>query len=97
MTSVIEDIERRFEEEEYFEDKRAAAEYAFVLAILLRDAKDIERARNYAQKCLALSVTLPARTLDDVTSDRQSIAGVPLPERFHDGVVRARLADLLTE
>jgi hypothetical protein len=40
---------------------------------------------------------LPSATLDDVASDRLEVGGVPIPERFHDGVVRARLADLLTD
>jgi hypothetical protein len=31
-----------------------------------------------------------------VQSDRPSVGGVPLPELFHDGVVRHRLRDLLT-
>lgn len=97
MTSVVDDLIRRFEEEEYFEDHRAAAEYAYVLTVLLRDAQDEDRARVYAGKCLELTKALPARTLDDVSSGRMSIAGVALPERFHDGVVRARFAELLAE
>jgi hypothetical protein len=35
--------------------------------------------------------------LDDVAMARTTVGGVPMPERFHNGVVRARLADLLDE
>ena len=47
------------------------------------------------RECLELAERLPAKTLDDVISTKISVGGVPLPEHFHDGVVRSRLADLL--
>ena len=59
------------------------------------DLGQLDEARKYAHECLLLAIGLPSRTLDDVTSDRQSVGGVPLPDHFHDGVVRQRLADLL--
>jgi len=94
---AISELRRRYEEERYFLDDRAAAEYAYALAVRLREAGDIGQARAYARKSLRLAESLPSATLDDVTSTRSSIGGVQMPERFHDDVVRARLADLLVD
>ena len=93
----IAELRRQFEEERFYQDDRAAAEYAYALAVRLREVGEIEEARGYAKECLRLAQSLPASTLDDVASARLSIGGVPLPEQFHDGVVRARLADLLDD
>jgi hypothetical protein len=38
---------------------------------------------------------LPSETIEDVISPRQTVGGVPLPDYFHDDVVRWRLAPLL--
>lgn len=93
----IAELRRRFEEERFYQDDRAAAEYAYALAVRLREAGETDEAREYARQCLRLTRSLPARSLDDVASTRLNVGGVPLPERFHDGVVRARLADLLDD
>ncbi len=91
------ELRRQYEEERFYQDDRAAAEYAYALAVRLREVGKVELAREYARACLRLAESLPSNTLDDVTSTRTSVGGVPLPERFHDGVVRARLADLLDD
>src|SRR5437762_10130324 len=88
------ELRRRYEEEQFFQDDRAAAEYAYALAVRLREAGEVDDARRYARECLRLAESLPSNTLEDVTSSRANVGGVPLPERFHDGVVRVRLADL---
>ena len=85
-----------YAEERYFGDDRAAAEYAYALAVRYRDSGATAAARHYAAECLRLATVLSARSLDEVASSRTEIGGVPLPERFHDGVVRTRLADLLS-
>jgi len=92
----IADLVRQFEEERYYSDNRRAAEFAYALAIRYREAGEIDEARKYAKTCLELLEGLPSTTLDDVQSDRMTVGGVPLPELFHDGVVRNRLRDLLT-
>jgi hypothetical protein len=92
----IDDVVRQFEEERYYKDDRRAAEFAYALAVRYRYAGQTEEARRYAKTCLELLDGLPSATLEDVQSDRQSVGGVPLPELFHDGVVRNRLRDLLT-
>lgn len=91
----IGDLKRRYEEERLYQDDRAAAEYAYVLAVRLREAGQETEARQYARKCLRRATALPSKTLDDVASTRSMLGGVQMPERFHDGVVRARLAGLL--
>jgi hypothetical protein len=91
----ISELRRQYEEEVYFQDNRAAAEYAYALAVRLREAGELDEARRYARECLRLAETLPSATLDDVAMTRATLGGVLMPEHFHDGVVRARLADLL--
>ncbi|MEV6629306.1 hypothetical protein AB0M54_00975 [Actinoplanes sp. NPDC051470] len=91
----LSEIRKQYDEELHFQDDRAAAEYAYALAVRLREVGLIGEARRFAAECLELAERLPAKTLDDVVSSRQSVGGVPLPDHFHDGVVRARLADLL--
>jgi len=91
----IAELKKQFEEECYYSDDRAAAEYAYVLAVRLRNDDDRAEAQKYAREALRLAERLPSSSLDDVASSRLTLGGVPLPERFHDGVVRTRLADLL--
>jgi hypothetical protein len=91
----IDELRRQYDEERLYQDDRAAAEYAYVLAVRLREDGQADEARWYAGECLRLAESLPDRTLDDVTSTKAVLGGVPMPERFHDGVVRSRLADLL--
>jgi hypothetical protein len=91
----LSEVRKQYEDECYFQDDRAAAEYAYALALRLREIGLLSEARRFAGECLELAERLPAMTLDDVVSTRTSVGGVPLPEHFHDGVVRSRLADLL--
>jgi hypothetical protein len=91
----ISELRKQYEEERFYQDDRAAAEYAYALAVRLRDVGELDEARRYAGECLTLAESLSSSTLDDVASTRLNVGGVPIPERFHDGVVRVRLADLL--
>ena len=91
----LSELRKQYEEERLYHDDRPAAEYAYAIAVRLREAGDTDEARGYARECLRLAESLPSDTLDDVVSSRQSVGGVPLPDHFHEGVVRARLADLL--
>lgn len=95
--TTIEDLARQYEAERYYGDDRAAAEFAYALAVRLRELGDIRKARRYATECLSLARLLSARSLDDVASQHAMVGGVPIPERFHDGVVRARLSSLLVD
>ena len=93
----ISEVQRQYEEERHYQDDRAAAEYAYVLAVRLREEGRLDEAREYARECLRLAESLPSGTLDDVSVSRTHLGGVPLPERFHDGMVRARLGNLLDD
>jgi hypothetical protein len=92
---ALTEVRKQYEDERYFQDDRAAAEYAYALAVRLREIGLLSEARRFAGECLELAERLPANTLDDVVSTRTTVGGVSLPEHFHDGVVRSRLADLL--
>src|SRR4051812_39799675 len=92
---AISEIRKQYEDERFYQDDRAAAEYAYALAVRLREVGQTDEARRYAEECVRIAESLPSNSLDDVASTRQSVGGVPLPDHFHDGVVRARLADLL--
>ena len=60
------------------------------------DSATVETARRqYARESLRLAERLPDSSLEDVASTRLTLGGVAMPERFHDGVVRNRLRDLL--
>jgi hypothetical protein len=91
----ISEVRKQYEDERFFQDNRAAAECAYALAVRLHEDGQIDEARRYALECVRMAESLPANTLDDVVSTRRSAGGVPLPDYFHDGVVRVRLADLL--
>jgi hypothetical protein len=80
-------------------DDKRSARIAFAIAsrIGTEPGGTIEQAREWARTCLAIASRLPSATLDDVTSDEQYIGGVAIPDLFHDGVVRERLANLLTD
>jgi hypothetical protein len=92
----IEKVRRQYEEERSNLDDRAAALYAYALAVRLREAGQLDEARQFARECLRLAESLPSATLDDVAVNHLTVGGVPMPELFHDSVVRARLADLLS-
>lgn len=91
----ISDLKQRYAEERYFGDNKTAAEYAYALAIRLQDRGEIEEAKFFATECLRLARALSTQSLEDVSCGEPSVGDVPMPEWFHDGVVRARLANLL--
>jgi hypothetical protein len=91
----LSEVRKQYGDERFFQDDRAAAEYAYALAVRLREIGLLSEARRFAKECLELAERLPANTLDDVVSTKTSVGGVPLPDHFHDGVIRSRLGDLL--
>src|SRR5438128_880570 len=89
----IEELIKRYEDEVFYGDERAAAEYAYALAIRLRNDGRMGEAKDFARRSLHYAERLPSKSLDDVSSDRLTIGGVPMPGMFHDGVVRSRLSE----
>ncbi|WP_329484219.1 hypothetical protein OG555_18890 [Kribbella sp. NBC_01484] len=85
----------RFREAQTEGRRRAAAEYAFVIAQRLRNDHRLEEASAYARKCIQILETLPSETLEDVISEHQAIGGIAMPDYFHAGTARARLEALL--
>lgn len=85
---------------ELITNRRAAAETAYALALRYRN-KDVDGSRRFdlakiwATRAIDILEKLPCERLDQVASTRQSVSGIALPELFHAGVVRQRLADVL--
>jgi hypothetical protein len=80
--------------------RRAAAETAYALAFRYRNedvngSRRFDVAKIWAQRAIELLDLLPSDTIDQVSSTRASVAGVPIPDLLHSGVVRERLADVL--
>ncbi|MGV9311167.1 hypothetical protein ACWDR0_03100 [Streptomyces sp. NPDC003691] len=71
-------------------DRRAAAETAYALAVLHRDRGDWTASRVWVRECLDLLDACPAGTEEQVATRRTAVGGVLLPALLHDGVVRAR-------
>lgn len=81
-------------------DKRAAAETAYALAFRYRNedvngSRRFDIAKIWAQRAIELLDRLPSDTLDQVSSTRSTVSGIPIPDLLHSGVVRERLADVL--
>ncbi|MBN1171948.1 MAG: hypothetical protein JXA67_07220 [Micromonosporaceae bacterium] len=93
----LDDLKERYHEERFYGDDRAAAQYAYAIAVRLRAEGSISEARRYARECLRIAQALPAHSPGDVTTDWLVLGGVALPERFHHRVVQAQLHDLLGE
>lgn len=77
------------------DDKHYAAETAYAIALRAEGDWNVSLASEYARKALRLLESLPSETIDQVTSTRLSVGGVPIPELLHDDVVRARLGYLI--
>lgn len=76
-------------------DKHYAAETAYAIALRAEGEWNVALAAEYARKALRLLESLPSETIEQVTSTRISVGGVPIPELLHDDVVRARLGYLI--
>ncbi|MEV4447269.1 MULTISPECIES: hypothetical protein [Streptomyces] len=97
MTHVekLDELVAEFERRRNIGDDRGSAEYSYVIVERLRSEGRLAEARGYAEECLKISQRLPSDTLEAVSVDKLSLGGVPLPEKFHDGVVQMKFAGLL--
>lgn len=81
-------------------DKRAAAETAYALAFRYRNedvggTRRFDIAKIWALRSISLLDSLPSATISEVASSRLFVAGIPIPDLLHSGVVRERLNDVL--
>jgi hypothetical protein len=83
-------------------NKRAAAETAYALAVRYR-GEDVNGTRRFdiagiwVRRAIELLDALPSDSVDQVTSTRTAVSGVPIPDLLHSGVVRQRLGDIITQ
>lgn len=95
----IEALELAFDRE-LVTDKRAAAETAYALAFRYRN-EDVDGRRRFdlakiwATRSIGLLDLLPSERLGEISSTRQFVGGIPIPDLLHPNVVRQRLADVL--
>jgi len=96
---TLEELEQAFDRE-LVANKRVAAETAYALAFRYRN-EDVDGRRRFdlakvwATRSIELLDLLPSDALGGVSSTRQSVGGVPIPDLLHAGVVRQRLGDVL--
>lgn len=89
----IEQLERALEKE-LAEDRWAAAETAYALAVLSREIS-VEQTRRWLEMLLSLLKEFPDAELQQTVTRRMKVGGVLLPEFLHDGVVKTRFEGLL--
>lgn len=94
ITEQILEAEAEFHHMEAVENKRKAAEAAYVIAQLYRTAGNTEASKKYARQSIAL-FTWAGETdsLEDASPRYTSLAGVQLPNLIHEGVVCQTFSD----
>lgn len=75
------------------EDKRLAGEVAYVLAVKAKRAREEEKCRYYAEKCVRIFHELNIQTLEGCRLGIK-VDDVFLPGCIHEGVVKARFQEL---
>jgi len=81
-------------------NKRAAAETAYALAFRYRNEdvggrRRFDLAKIWATRSIELLDLLPSDKIGEMSSTRQLVGGIPIPDLLHTGVVRQRLGDVL--
>jgi|GEM_PF-4931508 len=70
------------------ENFRRAAEAAYVVARLYRDAGKPDVSKQYAKQSIALFEQSNIHTLEDAAPRYNSLGGILLPNLVHEGIVR---------
>lgn len=70
--------------------KREAAEYAYVIAMLAKNAGRMAKAYDWAEKCISLLEECPSATLEECAAEFTVEEDIALPSIFHADVVRER-------
>lgn len=76
-------------------DPRNAAEYAYVLAQLYKQAGNNEQAIRFGRESIALLNRCKLDTTIECSTQNVVIEGIALPEFIHQDVVRDRLKPLV--
>jgi hypothetical protein len=94
ITEQIREAEAEFRHMQAIENQRKAAEAAFVLAELYREAGDTEASKQYARESIILFTHAGGTdTLEGAAPRYTSLAGVHLPNLIHENVVRNTFSD----
>lgn len=91
---TINELEKRYSKESK-DDKRNAAETAYAIAILSKEAGDLKKAKKYAENAISIFKELNIQGLEDAAARNNVIGGVVIPELIHENVVKDRLKDVL--
>lgn len=91
----IKQLLAEYEQARASQDDRVTAETAYALTMRMMDSGSYDEAKRYANESYRAAKRLPSSLTDDVASTRTTVGGVPLPDYFHEGVIRARLGGLL--
>ena len=75
-------------------DLRDAAEYAYALAMIYKKKGDAPKAIHFGLESIELFDRSKLRAEWDSTRRHSVIAGIPLPEIIHQGIVREHLKPL---
>lgn len=75
-------------------DPRNAAEYAYVLAMLYKQAGNDAQAVRFGREAISLFDKCPMDTAEDCAARNVVIEGVAIPDLIHQDVVRDRLKPL---
>ncbi|MBI2050550.1 MAG: hypothetical protein HYT31_01975 [Parcubacteria group bacterium] len=75
-------------------DPRNAAEHAYALAMLHKQAGNSEQAVRFGRDAIALFGACRMETMEDCAARNTVIEGVALPDLIHQDVVRDRLQPL---
>lgn len=88
---IIKDLNTQFLAESILaQQPRAAAEYAFAIALLYARLNQPEKFKKWARHCLQCLRAERAETLEDAACRHTELGGVLIPELFHEGTARQR-------
>lgn len=83
----VKELEEEFQRTET-EHPRQAAEIAYVLACVYRDAGMRDKAEQYARQSIKLFEQVGITTLQDAAAQYTVLADIALPSYIHEDVVR---------
>lgn len=88
-----EELESAFRRE-LSEDRWAAAETAYALAVRYRESGDQPKSHEWARQCIEVLKSFPSDTEQQTATIRVTVGGVTLPNYLHADVVKSRFGEL---